>query len=97
MPETFPTRQPPPGRERLLGTARPVSGIGDHKRVVGCNPRRNALAHNIREMRGVEDGKIRFLRDKQVAFVVTLPILKGTELPLPHAYALDHWATSCKL
>jgi len=41
-------------------------------------------------MRGVEDGKIRFLRDKQVAFVVTLPILKGTELPLPHAYALDH-------
>ena len=51
--------------------------------VVGCKPRRNALAHNIREMRGVEDGKIRFLRDKQVAFVVTLPAFKRHRVAAP--------------
>ena len=31
----------------LLGTARPVSGIGDHKGIAGCNLRRNSCPRKM--------------------------------------------------
>ena len=38
----------------------------------------NASDHNISEIRGVEGGKICFLRDNPVALVLTLPISQRT-------------------
>jgi len=57
--------------ERLFGVARPVRRIGNHEGIAGCNPRRNASGQNINEIREVEGGKIRFLRDNRVALVLT--------------------------
>jgi hypothetical protein len=42
------------------------------------------------EIRGVEARKIRFPRDKRVAFVATLPALKDIELTTMFPYAFAH-------
>src|SRR5207249_5377855 len=93
------SRQPAPGnpKYRLLGTARPVSGIGNHEVIAGCNPRRNVCGDTLNEIGKLKDEKVRAWRDNLVVLITTLPTLSplipvnASQRPGSHAAESAWW------